>query len=121
MHSQPQKRKELLMKTRWSIKNAFVDLNKIKQVLGPRLEKDHGLSEVQRHKLAVRLLNMIVNLGQKPEESIIEEVWQAIIEAEELLHSSGESWIEELSNVELLLQAVTFVKAAWSPDLTERR
>ena len=108
------------MKIQWSIHEAVEGLRVIKHELSI-YAYDYELSEKEMHRLAVRILNLIVNLGEKPTRKIVEEVYERLTEAMKELLKIDEEWIRELSDIELFLQAVTFLKAAWAPDLSEKR
>ncbi|MDO8594282.1 MAG: hypothetical protein Q7R93_02085 [bacterium] len=107
-------------KVRAKVERAFEALEMIKRVL-ERLDGSLNFTGSERHKQAVRLLNLIVNMGEWPTPAKVKEVWALARAGEECLKRIKEPWVRKLSPIQLRLHAITIVKAAWAPDLRVRR
>jgi len=105
----------------WKVEEAFSFLKVIKTVLGPRLTQNYNLPDQDQHRLCTRLLNLLVNLKAEVTLETVEEVWRNVEEALGLIKQMDEAWVADASNIVLLREAVTFLKAAWSPDLNAKR
>ena len=103
-----------------NVERAFKALVVIKETL-KELDRHLGFIPAERHKLAVRLLNLIVNMGAWPTPQKVREVWSLATTGAEYLKQIDEPWVPKLSPIQLHLHAVAIVKAAWAPDLRVRR
>ena len=88
------------MKIQWAIQDAAKGLQEIKDVLSISAY-EYRLNEKEMHRLAVRILNLIVNLGEKPTRKVVEEVYEHLTEAMRELSKIDENWIRDLTDIEL--------------------